>query len=146
MDNSDDSFVYGEVLKWMEGVRSAIPDWTLQLLRAPGNVGYGRGNNLVIATADSDYHIVINPDLFVAPEALLESLRFMEANPEVGLLSPAAFGENGERQYLCKRNPTLFVMFLRSFAPAWLQSRFSRTLNSFEMRDCDHEKSICPVE
>jgi nucleoside-diphosphate-sugar epimerase/GT2 family glycosyltransferase len=146
VDNSDDVQIHGEVLKWMEGIRSAVPDWTLELLRSAGNVGYGRGNNLVIATASSAYHIVINPDLFVAPDALLEALRFMEANPEVGLLSPAAFGENGERQYLCKRNPTLLVMFLRSFAPAWLQSRFSRTLNNFEMRDCDHEKPIHPVE
>lgn len=146
VDNSDDPLVHGEVLKWMEGIRAAVPDWTLELLRAPGNVGYGRGNNLVIATTDSDYHIVVNPDLFVEPEALLEALRFMEANPEVGLLSPAAFGENGERQYLCKRNPTLLVMFLRSFAPAWLQSRFARALNSFEMRDCDHEKPIYPLE
>jgi nucleoside-diphosphate-sugar epimerase/GT2 family glycosyltransferase len=146
VDNSDDSLVHSEVLKWMEGIRAAAPDWTLELLRSAGNVGYGRGNNLVIATTDSDYHIVINPDLFVEPEAMLEALRFMEANPEVGLLSPAVYGENGERQYLCKRNPTLFVMFLRSFAPAWLQSRFSLTLNSFEMRDCDYEKPIQPVE
>ncbi len=146
LDNSDDDIVYGEVVSWMEGIRSAVPDWTLQLVRSPGNVGYGRGNNLAITTARSDYHIVIKPDLFVEPDALLESLRFMEANPEVGLLSPAVFGENGERQYLCKRNPTLLVMFLRSFAPAWLQSRFAETLNSFEMRDCDHEKPIYPVE
>lgn len=146
VDNSDDSRVHNEVLKWLEGTRPAVPDWTLQLLKASGNIGYGRGNNLVIATASSDYHIVINPDLFVEPEALVEALRFMQGNPEVGLLSPAVYGEDGERQYLCKRNPTLLVMFLRSFAPAWFQSRFARTLTSFEMRDCDYERPISPVE
>lgn len=146
VDNSNDAIVYGKVVNWLEVIRPEVPDWTLRLERSPGNVGYGRGNNLVIATASSDYHIVINPDLFVEPEALLEALRFMEANPEVGLLSPAVFGEGGERQYLCKRNPTLLIMFLRSFAPEWLQSRFARTLSGFEMRDCDHEKPIHPVE
>jgi hypothetical protein len=114
VDNSDDSLVHAEVVNWVEGIRPVVSDWKLHLLRAPGNVGYGRGNNLVIATASSDYHIVINPDLFVAPDALLEALRFMQFNSEVGLLSPAVYGEDGERQYLCKRNPTLLVMFLRA--------------------------------
>lgn len=146
VDNSDDSVLHGNVVNWLEGLRAVVPDWTLQLVRAPGNVGYGRGNNLVIANSRSDYHIVVNPDLFVNDDALLESLRFMENNEDVGLLSPAVFGEDGERQYLCKRNPTLLVMFLRSFSSPWLQSRFKFVNFVFEMRDCDYERPIYPVE
>jgi nucleoside-diphosphate-sugar epimerase/GT2 family glycosyltransferase len=131
---------------WLEGFRAKVPGWTLQLLRAPGNLGYGRGNNLVIANARSCYHIVINPDLFVEAEALLEALRFMESHPDVGLLSPAVFGEDGERHYLCKRHPTLLIMFLRSFSPLWLQSRLHFVVDKFEMRDCDYNKTIHPLE
>jgi hypothetical protein len=93
------------------------PDWTLQLQRSPGNIGYGRGNNLVIAGARSDYHLVVNPDLFVDATALLEACVSWRTHADVGLLTPAVFGEDGERHYLCKRNPTLLVMFLRSFSP-----------------------------
>ncbi len=146
VDNSADSVLYGNVANWLEGLRAVVPDWTLQLVRAPGNVGYGRGNNLVIANSRSDYHVVVNPDLFVNDDALLEALRFMEDNEDVGLLSPAVFGEDGERQYLCKRNPTLLVMFLRSFSSPWLQSRFKFVNFVFEMRDCNYEKPIHPVE
>lgn len=146
VDNSDDDAVHVEVADWLEGFRVSVPDWTLQLVRSPGNVGYGQGNNLVIANARSDYHIVINPDLFVDADALLEALRFMEDRSDVGLLTPSVFGEEGERHYLCKRHPTLLIMFLRGFAPLWLQVKLSSFVSEFEMRDCNYEKMIFPVE
>lgn len=146
VDNSCDAALHEHVGLWLEARRAAMPDWTVSLLRSPGNIGYGRGNNLVIETVRSDYHLVVNPDLFVAPDALQEALRFLEDNPETGLLTPAVFGEDGERHYLCKRHPTLLIMFLRSFSPKWLQSWFKPTLAEFEMLDCDYEKPIFDVE
>lgn len=146
VDNSDDALLHGRVRDWFGGFRPVIPDWTLDLVRASGNLGYGRGNNLVISQAISDYHLVINPDLFVEPDALLKAVEFMQSHLEVGMLSPSVFGEDGERHYMCKRNPTLLVMFLRSFSPAWLQSRLSFVVDEFEMRDCDYRKTIHPVE
>lgn len=146
IDNSDDPGLYSAIAGWLDGFRNKIPDWNLQLVQSSGNVGYGRGNNLAIAHARSDYHAVINPDLFVDADALLEALRFMEDHVEVGLLSPAVVGEDGERRYLCKRNPTLLVMFLRSFAPRWLQVLLHSVVDEFEMRDCDYDKPIHPLE
>ncbi len=146
VDNSNDAATHSLVKDWMSSARYLMRDWTLQLLRAPENIGYGQGNNLVISGAQSDYHLVVNPDLFVHPDALLEALRFMTEHQDVGLLSPAVFGENGERHYLCKRNPTLLVMFLRSFSPAWLSSRMKSVVDKFEMRDCDYEKIIDRLE
>jgi nucleoside-diphosphate-sugar epimerase/GT2 family glycosyltransferase len=146
VDNSDDDGVFSQVTKWFGDIRAKLPDWEIKLLKSAGNVGYGRGNNLVIETIQSDYHIVINPDLFVTEGALLEALRYMEAHPGVGLLSPSVVGEDGAKQYLCKRNPTLFIMFLRSFAPEWVRSLFRYVLDEFEMRDCDYRREIHPVE
>lgn len=146
VDNSCDAQLHEQLRQWIQDRRAVMPDWTLQLLLSPGNVGYGRGNNLVIEGAQSDYHLVINPDLFVGPDALIEALRFLQANPETGLLTPAVFGEDGERHYLCKRHPTLLIMFLRSFSPAWLQAWFRTTLAEFEMLDCDYDKPIFGVE
>lgn len=146
VDNSEAPDFHRRLAKWVEQFQAEMPDWHLQLLLSPGNVGYGRGNNLVIDSVVSDYHIVINPDLFVHADALLAALHFMEENSEVGLLTPAVFGEDGQRHYLCKRHPTLLTMFLRSFSPQWLQSKFGGVIREFEMRDCDYEKSIHPVE
>ena len=146
VDNSDDAQEHERISLWIVNFQTAMPDWTLHLVRAPGNIGYGAGNNIVIALAQSDYHIVINPDLFVESDTLSESIRFMVANTNVGLLTPAVFGEDGIRHYLCKRHPTLLVMFLRSFSPAWIQSMFDSVLREFEMRNCSYDKPIRPVE
>ena len=146
VDNSDDAILHGRVNDWLAGFRHAMPGWTLNLVRTAGNLGYGRGNNLVISQATTDYHLVINPDLFVEPDALLRAVEFMQSHLDVGMLSPSVFGEDGKRHFMCKRNPTLLVMFLRSFSPAWLQSRLSFVVDKFEMRDCDYGKKIYPIE
>ena len=146
IDNSNSSSICSQIECWLNDLRPRLPDWSVSLVRAAGNIGYGSGNNLAIDKSNSDYHIVINPDVFVEADALAQCLHFMEADPGVGLLSPAVFGEDGERHFLCKRHPTLFVMFLRSIAPSVLDRLFAPVIRRFEMRDCDYEKSIHPLE
>src|SRR5207253_7792113 len=35
----------------------------VEFIQGHGNVGYGRANNLVLARLDSDFHLVMNPDV-----------------------------------------------------------------------------------
>lgn len=142
VDNSCNVIWHERLHAWVKQHADEWPDCAVGVLKAPGNIGYGHGNNLVIEQTQSDYHIVINPDLFVEQDALSQAIRFMQSNLDVGLLTPAVVGENGERQYLCKRNPTLFIMFLRGFAPMWLRSCFQAKLNAFEMRECNYDEEI----
>ena len=139
IDNSPGE-AHGAVL---EGVR-AWPDEAgrLEVRHGHGNVGYGRANNLVLERLDSDLHLVINPDIELAPEALMAALDAMAAHPEVGLLAPAVFGEDGARQYLCKRYPSVWVLFLRGFAPAVLRRRARAAIDRYEMRDAIGERYL----
>ena len=146
VDNSDDPRWFASLNEWIKEPSAGVSAWSVSVLRSPGNLGYGRGNNLVIEQAESDYHIVVNPDLFVAPDSLVQAIRFMQHNPDVGLLVPSVFGENGERHYLCKRNPTLFTLFLRSFAPSWIRACFQSRLDRYEMRDRNYDEPMDGVE
>lgn len=116
----------------------------VELLSGHGNIGYGRGHNLTIQSAD-DYHLVLNPDVLLAEDALLEALNFMIAHPEAGLLAPAAFDECGHRLYLCKRYPTLFDFLLRGFAPAFIKRRFQSRLDHYELRDLVADEVVWDV-
>ncbi|HET7401831.1 MAG TPA: glycosyltransferase family 2 protein, partial [Usitatibacter sp.] len=132
----------------MEGLRAWPAEaGPLELLHGHGNVGYGRANNLVLDRLDSDLHLVINPDIELAPEALVEALRTLAAHPEAGLLAPAVFGADGARQYLCKRYPSVWVLFLRGFAPAALRRRGAGAIARYEMRDVigDHYVDGVPL-
>nr|WP_233632077.1 glycosyltransferase family 2 protein [Burkholderia gladioli] len=100
-----------------------------------GNVGYGRGHNLAIERATSRYHLILNPDIDLDVDALATALAFLDANPDVGLLSPRIDDENGQLQYLCRRYPALLDLFVRGFLPASFRRFFARRLARYEMRD-----------
>ncbi len=111
-------------------------DWIgLEIVRGQGNVGYGGGHNLAITAANSDYHLVLNPDVIVSRRAIGEAIDYLEANAAVDLLTPHVVNPHGERQYLCKRYPSVLVLFLRGFAPGPLRRRFTDSLQRYEMHD-----------
>jgi len=128
--------LFGDVLTTLfdSGLTSTVIP-IRRVLSGQGNVGYGRGHNIAIREAVSDYHLVLNPDVFMEPDAVAKALDFMEQRPDVGLMSPAAFYPDGKRQYLCKRYPTLLDLALRGFSPRWLQWIFRHRLDRYEMRD-----------
>lgn len=128
----------------------AIAAWpaqagTLELIAGHGNVGYGRANNLALGRARSQFHLVMNPDVELEPDTIAEALAAMAEHPEVGLVAPAVYGDDGAMQYLCKRYPSLWVLFLRGFAPAPMRRRYARALEQYEMRDVIGERFVPSV-
>ena len=82
---------------------------------------------------DGVYHLVLNPDVILASDALVEGLGYLAAHPTVGMVAPEVRGPGGERQFLCKRYPSVLVLALRGFAPEWLRCRFRRRVDRFEI-------------
>lgn len=99
------------------------------------NIGFGRGHNLAFDAGACDFHLVLNPDVELEPDAMSCALQFMRDNDECGVLAPAVVNLSGEREYLCKSYPTLFNLFLRGFAPRWLREKNAHQLARYEMRD-----------
>lgn len=107
---------------------------TVKVMSGHGNVGYGRGHNLAILECDESYHLVLNPDVILDPQSISEALHFMQMHEDVGFVSPAAVGAEGEKQYLCKRYPPLFDLVLRGFSPVFLRRILRARLERYEMR------------
>jgi GT2 family glycosyltransferase len=106
-----------------------------KVVQGHGNIGYGSANNLVLDELTSDIHIVMNPDVEVDADAIGALLGTFKGHPEIGLLAPAVFAADGSRQYLCRQYPSLWVLFLRGFAPRFLRRWFNGSLARYEMRD-----------
>ncbi|MFM5258405.1 glycosyltransferase family 2 protein [Aeromonas veronii] len=111
------------------------------LIFAQSNPGFGAGHNRALQT-DAKYHLILNPDLEVAPAALKNALEFMELHPDCGLLTPFATWEDGEVQRLCKRYPTVFDLLLRGFAPAFVKKLFQTRLAKYEMADQLNDRDV----
>ncbi|CAG9255601.1 Glycosyltransferase [Paraburkholderia unamae] len=114
-----------------------------QLLTGHGNVGYGRGHNLAIERAQTDFHLILNPDIDLEDEALVAACAFFHGHAEAGLLAPWIGDDTGDQQYLCRRYPTLIDLIARGFLPALLRdSMFATHLARYEMRDVIDGSSI----
>ncbi|WP_321150858.1 glycosyltransferase family 2 protein, partial [Aeromonas jandaei] len=109
---------------------------SIKYISRDDNPGFGIAHNQSMRYDSSlKYHLILNPDLEVAPAALKNALEFMEQHPECGLLTPFATWEDGKVQRLCKRYPTVFDLLLRGFAPAFVKKLFQTRLAKYEMAD-----------
>jgi GT2 family glycosyltransferase len=111
--------------------------FSYNIISGHGNVGYGQGHNKAIERSAGDYHLILNPDVLIAEDAITEAVQFMERNRDVGLLAPAIMTEDGKLQHLCKNYPTVLDLALRGFAPAFLKAYARRRLAHYEMERMD---------
>ena len=110
-----------------------------ELISGHGNVGYGSAHNLVLDHIESDYHLMLNPDVTLEEDALYQAIGLLLANTKRKLLGPSAFGGDGEKQYLCKRYPSILTLVLRGILPIKLRGLFAQRLNHYEMRDLSED-------
>ena len=105
-----------------------------------GNIGYGRGHNLAItelAITDitRDYHLVLNPDVYLKPDALVHGLGWLQSQPATVAVAPAISNADGDPESACKRYPSVLDLLLRGFAPGFVRRRFHRRLADYDMRE-----------
>lgn len=112
-----------------------------RVISTQGNVGFGRAHNLMLDQL-GEFHLILNPDVELASHALTLAIGFMQDNPQCGLLTPSAHYESGERQYLCKRYPSLFNLLVRGFFPQKVRALFAKRLARYEMRDLIGEADV----
>lgn len=70
----------------------------VRVVRAPDNVGFGRGCNLGAEGATTDYVLFLNPDARLEPNGVADLLAFADAHPTVGLLGSAVHLVGGGAQ------------------------------------------------
>lgn len=91
------------------------------------NLGYGAGHNIAIRKSlnKTPYHLVVNPDINIAPGVLTSLWEFMELNKEVGHVMPKILNTDGSVQYVCKLVPTPGDLFLKRFLGVFFRKNLS---------------------
>jgi GT2 family glycosyltransferase len=106
------------------------------------NLGYGAGHNVAIRDAikiGSEFHVVINPDIYFDFQDLERMIQHMIENPLIGHLMPRITNQEGELQYMCKTLPSPVDLFLRSFAKSLIsESRDQK----YHLKMLDYTKDI----
>lgn len=117
----------------------------IKLLAPKANEGYGAGHNRAMAEVDSRYHLILNPDVELAPHAVALALGVLATRDNIVLLAPAGFSPSGTPEFLAKAYPSVWVLGLRAFAPRWLKRRCSGSLARYEMRDQSQDGPLRPI-
>ncbi|WP_296091151.1 glycosyltransferase [uncultured Treponema sp.] len=109
------------------------------------NLGYGASHNLAMHEAienESEYHVVLNPDIRFDTEVLPALIDFMDKNPDASYVLPKVVYPNGEIQYLCKLLPTPGDLIFRRFMPKtkWSEKKNDR----YCLKNFGYDKVINP--
>lgn len=139
VDNASQPIYRGQ-LQQLLAEFSGQPGFTVCQLNLTTNLGYGGGHNRALPDVAGDYHLVLNPDVELAEDALTVGVARLQSDSRVALLSPYATGPGGEQEYLCKRYPSVLVLLLRAFAPGLGQRLLSARMADYQMSD------VCTAE
>lgn len=112
------------------------------LIRNEENRGFGAANNQALRLARGRYLLMLNPDTWVPPRALVEMVAFMDRRPDVGAAGPRLIRADGSLDLACRRTfPSPEVAFYRLSGLARLfphSPRFAR----YNLLDTDPRDSM----
>ncbi|MFA7286549.1 MAG: glycosyltransferase family 2 protein [Patescibacteria group bacterium] len=121
-----------EVLKEFSG--------RVQVIDTKRNLGYSRGTNVGIQTAQGEFILLANTDLVWEPAAVLSLVAHVEANPKVGAVGPKLLNPDSSLQYSCYRFHTLLTALYRR-TPLGRTQTGKRELARFLMTDWSHDET-----
>jgi GT2 family glycosyltransferase len=109
------------------------------------NLGYGKAHNWCLSRCEpSRYYLILNPDVIMYKGVLEELIEYMDAHPDVGMISPRVLNEDQTLQCLNKRHPALLDLFLRRFYHGAGLKYFNKRLDHYEMKDHGYDR-VCEV-
>ena len=108
------------------------------------NLGYGAGHNIAIREIidQSEFHFVLNPDIYFEPVAIHQMIGRMRQDESIGQLMPKVVYPDGSLQYLCKLIPTPFDLIIRRFLPGSLKELARKKVENFELRFTGYNREM----
>lgn len=80
------------------------------------NIGFGKGHNLILESLknDSDFHLILNPDVWFNPKILEQLIIPFSHKSELSLIAPQLLYPNNKIQLSSRKQPT-FIGLLKRF-------------------------------
>lgn len=101
----------------------------------PSNPGFGVSHNLAIKEArlaGSEFHFVINPDVYFSEDIFSPMIKHMQNHPKIGMMMPQILNEDGTVQNLPKLLPSPYSILMRKLKKP--SAIFNSFINNYELR------------
>jgi GT2 family glycosyltransferase len=102
------------------------------------NIGFGVGHNLILDKINSEFHLILNPDVVFSSEVIPALTKILKEDPSVSFVTPKVRYPNKEIQKVCRKHPTITGLLNRRLK---LSKKVSM---SNEYKDQDFEKRFYP--
>jgi GT2 family glycosyltransferase len=124
-------------------LRDTVDRFGATYIHDESNPGFGASHNRAWRSLPpTEFHLIVNPDIYFESESLLSLMEFLREERRVGIAAPRVLYPSGELQHLCKRYPSVLVLFGRRFVPRWLHWLLRKPLERFEMRDVGYDQMM----
>jgi len=88
----------------------------LRIVENGRNLGFAKGNNLVLKQCHCDFALILNPDCVVEPDTIERMVEVMEEHLDAGMAGALLVNPDGSEQVGCRRFvPTPWRCFVRVF-------------------------------
>ena len=121
-------------------LKRLVEDPRVEYLHNPSNLGFGASHNIAIEKAivlGSEYHFIVNPDVFFNEEVTSTMVSYMKLDPTIGMLMPEILNIDGSIQNLPKLLPTPWSVFWRKIKIP--TERYKKFINQYELRSVPRE-------
>ncbi len=117
------------------------------LIRNAANRGFAAAVNQAMDVAKGRNFLLLNNDARLSPDAVELLVRFLDANPDVGMAAPQLLHEDGRKQHSFDNIPSLATAFLnKSLLRIFFPSRYPSKRQEFtEPRDVESVIGACMI-
>ena len=99
----------------------------VRLIQNSANLGFATATNQGLRVARGRHLLLLNSDTLVLGNVLAESVRYMDAHPDVGMMGCKVLNEDGTTQMTCSLFPSFLNLLLQTLGlnrlarPRWLR-------------------------
>ncbi len=102
------------------------------------NFGVAPARNQGMKIAKGKYNLILDADVELIENSILKLYKFMEENPETGMLGAKLIDNIGNLQFSCKRYPSILALIFRRLEN-FKAIKNSSILNYHIMKDWNHQ-------
>lgn len=148
LNTAINSFLQHPFSKKIYVVDNSPTDWMYNKIKGDrieyyfsgSNLGFGRGHNKILEHIknESDYHLILNPDVKFESKILEKLIFELQNNHELSMISPKVLYQNHQLQYTARKFPSIVELFCRFFGI------FKSYTSKSEYKNQNLEKSFYP--
>jgi GT2 family glycosyltransferase len=110
----------------------------IEYIYVGNNIGFGKAHNLVLDKINSDFHLILNPDVEFLSNVIPNLIKVLLNESNVSFITPKVLYPNEEIQFVCRKHPTFFDLINRKLKIS------KNNIRKNEYQDQDLEKPFYP--